>query len=84
MSGKPDFGDFEDWCRWGWEQGWISPPQCYVHDGIPTSEAEEQELEEFDPCIHIIRLYESDIHKKQVERNCSPAVWRASNRGWAK
>ena len=34
-----------------------------------------------DPCIHIIRLYEDDIHKKAVEANHEPSTWRATNRG---
>lgn len=82
MKMTPDFTDFEQWIRWGWEQGWVSPIVCNSHDGVPMSEAEEEEWEEGDPCIHVVRLYESDFHKKQVERNCPPAVWRASNAGW--
>ncbi len=73
--------DFEEWLRVGIENGWAGPAVCYTHDGLPTSEAEEQEFEESDPCIHIIRLYEDEEHKKDVESNHAPSVWRATNRG---
>ena len=76
---------FNEWLELGWRQGWISPPVCYDHDGIPLSEAEELEIEEYgEVCVHILRLYESDLHRRQVEKNCAPAVWRASNLGWSR
>jgi len=75
--------DFEEWVRFGFEQGWCSPPVCQSHDGTPMSEDEDDDMwEGADSCIHIIRLYESDIHKRKVEKNSPPARWRASNRGW--
>jgi len=79
----PEFDSFEEWLEFGWKQGWISGPCCSTHDGTPSTEAEDAEWEDGgDPCIHVIRLYESEFHKKQVERNSPPAVWRATNRGW--
>lgn len=78
-----DFDDFEAWLRFGFERGWCSPPVCETHDGVPTSEAEDEDVwDGGDPCIHVIRLYESELQKFQVEKNSAPAVWRASNRGW--
>ena len=75
--------DFEEWARYGYAQGFCSPPVCSTCDGVPTSELEEEEFEEFgDRCIHVIRLYASDEEKEAVELNHPPAVWRASNRGW--
>jgi len=42
---------------------------------------EEEELREgYDPCVHVIRLYENDEIKQAVEANHSPSLWRASNR----
>ena len=73
--------DFEEWLRIGIENGWAGPPVCYTHDGLPTSEAEDTEFEESDPCIHVIRLYDDADQKEGVESNHAPSVWRATNRG---
>lgn len=73
--------NFEEWLRTGVENGWCGPSVCYTHDGLPTSEAEDNEFEENDPCIHVIRLYEDEETKLGVEANHSPSVWRATNRG---
>lgn len=73
---------FDEWIKFGFDQGWCSPPICEMHDGTPMSEDEEVDWDEGEPCIHVVRLYESELHKKRVERNFSPAVWRASNLGW--
>ena len=76
----PEF-NFEEWLQYGFRHGFCSPPCCTTHDGTPSTEAEDQSWEEGeDPCIHVLRLYESELHKKQVEKNSPPAVWRASNR----
>lgn len=65
------------WLELGIKQGWCSPPVCAQHDGWPTTEAEDLEMEEgFDPCIHIIRPYRDEDEKNAVERNHSPSVWR--------
>lgn len=73
--------EFEDWLQIGYDNGWCGPPVCSTHDGIPTSSEEDTELEEWDPCIHIIRLYEDYEQKTAVEAAHSPSQWRASNRG---
>jgi hypothetical protein len=72
---------YQDWLKLGIEQNWCGPAVCYTHDGLPTSESEDQEFEEGDPCIHIIRLYEDDEVKAGVEANHSPSIWRATNQG---
>ena len=74
--------DFDEWVKFGWEKGWCSPPVCSDCDGVPMSE--EEETDELGVCAHVIRLYESEIHKRAVEKNSPPAVWRASNRGWVR
>lgn len=70
---------FDEWVRFGYEQGWVSPPVCETHDGLPLSEAEAEDDE---PCIYIMRLYESAEHKAAVESEHAPSVWRATNQGW--
>ena len=38
---------------------------------------EEAEFEDgSDPCIHMMRCYESQEHKEAIESNYSPATWR--------
>lgn len=69
----------EEWMEYGWRHGWCSPPVCEVHDGLPMS---DEESEEDEPCLHVIRLYESPEHKAAIESDHAPASWRASNRGW--
>ena len=83
MVGKnaKDFETFEDWLKYGYVKGWVGAPICYTHDGLPTTEEEDAEFEESDPCIHILRLYYDKDEKRGVEENHSPSQWRASNRG---
>lgn len=73
---------FEEWVRMGYIKGYCSSPICYTHDGIPLSEEEEQEFEESDPCIHIVRLYDTLEHKQEIEENSPIVTWRAKNQGW--
>ena len=69
---------FDEWLEFGQEQDWVGPAVCYKHDGLPTTEIEDESWEENDPCIHILRLYESPAVKKAVESNHSPSLWRKS------
>jgi hypothetical protein len=74
--------DFETWLAMGVQHGWVGPPVCSTHDGLPTSHQENQLWEEGeDWCIFVMRLYESDEHRLQVEEAHSPSVWRKTNRG---
>lgn len=66
----------EEWVAYGLKQGWCGPPLCSTHDGIPLSFEEEELFEEFDPCVTIIRLYDDEDMRKEVEENHSPSVWR--------
>jgi len=68
---------FDEWHQYGMSRGFCGPAVCSTHDGIPMTEAEEQEFEEgFDPCVHVIRPYDSKETLKSVESNHSPSVWR--------
>lgn len=68
--------DFDEWIEVGIQNGWCGPAVCYTHDGLPTSALEDEEWEDTDPCIHIVRMYESSGHKLEVEQNHSPSIWR--------
>ena len=36
--------DFDQWLEIGVRSGWVSPPVCYTHDGLPTSVTEDAEF----------------------------------------
>jgi len=74
--------EFDDWLQIGWVNGWCSPPCCSTHDGVPTSDAEDEEFEDGDPCIHVLRLYADAAERDAVTSAGGPVQWRASNRGW--
>ena len=67
---------FEEWHKLGMEKGWVGPAICETHDGIPLTADEEDEFEEGDPCIHILRLYDDDNTRLGVEYNHAPSTWR--------
>ena len=72
--------DFDEWKQLGYDNKWIGPAVCSTHDGIPMSNEEDQEfIEGNDPCVHVLRLYESEEVKLQVEAAHSPSIWRATN-----
>ena len=74
---------FDEWANYGWQRGWCGPPVCYIHDGLPMSDQEQDQLDEGDdPCVHVIRLYEQSDTAAQVCESHPPTVWRAKNRGW--
>ena len=74
---------FDEWLKLGYDNGWCGPAICHTHDGLPLSDAEYQEFEDgYDPCVHVIRLYEDAEQKAEIEENHSPSQWRASNLGF--
>jgi len=72
---------FDEWVKVGFDNGWVGAPICETHDGLPTTASEDEEFEEGDPCVNIMRVYESTDVMTDVEANHSPSVWRASNAG---
>jgi len=49
--------DFDQWLKYGIDNGFCTDQFCNTHDGFPMSEAEEAEWEEGgDPCAHMVRL----------------------------
>jgi hypothetical protein len=71
---------FNEWLKIGMDNKWCGPAVCETHDGLPISEAELDEFEESDPCIHIIRLYEDADHAKAIEEFHTPSLWRNPHR----
>lgn len=72
----------QEWIKIGYENSWCGPPVCIVHDDIPISFIEGEEMAEGEePCIEILRLYPDEITRLSVEDNHSPSVWRAHNLG---
>jgi len=48
-----------------------------LHEGLPTSITEDAELlDGTNPCIYLMRLYESSEHKEAVEANVPATKWR--------
>jgi hypothetical protein len=68
--------DYSEWINIGIENNWCGPAVCYTHDGLPTSQLEDEEFDVNDPCVHIVRLYENFETKIAVEDNHSPSIWR--------
>ena len=67
----------EQWLEIGLKAGYTSPPVCMVHEGLPTSITEDAELlDGTNPCIYLMRLYESSEHKEAVEANVPATKWR--------
>ena len=33
---------FDMWMEVGLRQGWVTPPLCHTHDGLPTTPDEDQ------------------------------------------
>lgn len=68
---------FDQWLEVGLRAGYVSPPVCYMHDGLPTTITEDAELiDGSDPCIFVMRAYESEEHREAIEANCPATQWR--------
>jgi hypothetical protein len=68
---------FDEWLAIGIEHHWCGPAVCYTHDGLPMSLGEEHLMfEDEEPCLYMIRLYEDEQHKNEIEENHSPSEWR--------
>jgi hypothetical protein len=68
---------YDEWIEIGLKNKFCGPAICETHDGLPmTLEEEDEFFQGFDPCIHIVRLYESPEIAVLVEDNHSPSNWR--------
>lgn len=69
--------DFDMWLQYGLQHKYCGPPVCAVHDGLPSTEAEDEEQWEGDEiCLFVIRPYDSAETAAAVEKNHPPSVWR--------
>jgi hypothetical protein len=67
----------EEWLEIGLKAEFVSPPVCMMHDGLPTTITEDAEmLDGSDPCVFLMRLYESPEHKEAIEANVPATKWR--------
>lgn len=66
----------EQWIEYGIKQGWCGPPVCYTHDGVPTTQDEDTDFEQYDPCVTIVRMYDNEMMRDEVEQNHSASIWR--------
>ncbi len=72
-----------EWIKLGFDRGFCGPPICEMHDGIPHTEKEEDDLEKGqDPCINLVRLYDEPNLKAEVEDFHSSSTINAMNLGW--
>lgn len=69
--------DFDSWMELGLQRGFVGPPVCFIHDGVPMTPEEEAELDEHgEVCVHVIRPYRSVEEREQVEANHFPTIFR--------
>lgn len=53
---------FEEWLLVGITEGWVSPPVCTTHEGLPTMPEEDEAWEDgWDPCMFGLRIWEHNI-----------------------
>ena len=46
---------YNQWIAIGIDNGWCGPAICYVHDGLPMTRDEQEDLiDGEEPCVHII------------------------------
>lgn len=74
---------FHDWVMMGNQAGWCGPPVCLTHDGPPMSIFELDDwlkgVTMGDPdddercCVHVIRLYDDQEHRAEVEATHGPS-----------
>lgn len=67
----------DEWLDFGMTHGWCGPVVCVMHDGVPTTAAEDAEVEVGDdPCLWVVRIYADDVERNAVEENHPPSLWR--------
>lgn len=53
--------NFDTWLQLGVDEGWVSEPFCFTHDGdrYMTEEEENEWQEGGDPCCHVVKFLEN-------------------------
>lgn len=75
--------NYSEWIKLGFDNGFCGPPVCEMHDGIPhTAKEDEQVNDGLDPCINVLRLYDEPNLKAEVEDFHSSSTINATNQGW--
>lgn len=65
--------EYDAWTEYGQARGFVGPEVCWVEDGLPTTEAEDEyetpggDEEQFSPCVHVRRLYPDDQTRSEIE-----------------
>lgn len=60
--------NFDDWLSYGLKQGWISEVVCSTHEGLPMTDEEVEELEDWDACIPAIRIFPDNILYREANK----------------
>ena len=67
----------EEWIQYGMDRKYCGPVVCATHDGVPTSEDEDNQwYQGDDPCQPVIRVYHDELEAMLIEQNHSPSQWR--------
>jgi hypothetical protein len=63
--------DFNKWLKFGLDNKWASPSYCETHDSTPLTLTEEEDSEEMgeNPCIHVLRLFETPALWEEAKAN---------------
>ena len=70
---------FDEWLLEGVRLGYCSPVVCQTHDGVSLTEEQEDEFDQgFDPCVHVIQVFEDRDQQRFAFENHSPYQYRAS------
>lgn len=70
---------YDEWLRYGLDNGYCGAPVCITHDGYPTTEEEDDLYADGDDvCLFLMRPYGPDNEETRlaVEENHPPSVWR--------
>jgi hypothetical protein len=74
---------FDEWIKTGYDLGYCSPPVCSTHDGTPTTATEDEQWEEGDdPCLHVVRLYNTSKKRKALKQTIRQQYGVQPNLGW--
>jgi hypothetical protein len=56
-----NYDNYQEWLSYGIEKNWITDSFCYTHDTPELTDQEQEDFEEVDPCVPVIRVWEENI-----------------------